>query len=331
MQSSVDLLVTQLKAAGDETRIRLLALLAQGERTVKELTEILGQSQPRISRHLKVLSEAGLISRSPEGSWVYYRLADRDAGREVAMGIVRGLDGFDVKLRRDNDRLAALKLQNRQVAERFFAEHAGRWDEIRSLHVPEREVEKAILARAGKGPFKAMLDIGTGTGRMLELFADRYERAIGVDLSPAMLTVARANLERAGIAHARVRIGDGTNLPVVPEGFDLVVIHQVLHFLDDPGAAVAEAARALAPGGRLLIVDFAPHDHEFLRQEQAHRRLGFGHVQMTQWLEAAGADLEQAGDLAPRNGDQGLTVTIWTARRRGDAAAGGREANEASR
>ena len=312
MGSSVSLLVSQLKAAGDETRIRLLALLQQGERTVKELTEILGQSQPRTSRHLKILADAGLVARSPEASWVYYRLSDQDSGRDVALGILKGLDPADAKLRRDSERLEAIKRQNREAAERFFSEHASRWDEIRSLHVPEREVEAAILARAGEGPFRAMLDIGTGTGRMLELFADRYERAIGVDLSPAMLAVARANLDRAGIAHARVRLGDGTNLPVLRDSFDLIVIHQVLHFLDDPGPAIAEAAAALAPGGRLLIIDFAPHDHEFLRQSQAHRRLGFSHAQMEQWISAAGLELSAAEDLASTAEPGGLTVTIWT-------------------
>src|SRR5215208_2780725 len=179
MGLSVELVVNQLKAAGDETRIRLLALLQRGERTVKELTEILGQSQPRISRHLKVLAEAGLVSRSPEGSWVYYRLSDLEAEREVALGIVKGLDPGDARLRRDNERLAGLRQQNREAAEKYFAEHANHWDEIRSLHVPERQVEAAMLLRAGPGPYRAMLDIGTGTGRMVELFASRYERALG--------------------------------------------------------------------------------------------------------------------------------------------------------
>jgi ArsR family transcriptional regulator len=311
--SSVELLVSQLKAAGEETRVRLLALLADGERTVKELTEILGQSQPRISRHLKVLAEAGLVARTPEGSWVYYRLADQEAGRDVALGILKGLDFNDAQLRRDKGRLAGIKRQNREAAERFFAEHAGQWDAIRSLHVPEREVEAAILARAGNGPFRAMLDIGTGTGRMLELFADRYERALGVDLSPAMLAMARANLERAGVTHARVRIGDSTDLPVLRDSFDLVVIHQVLHFLDEPALTVAEAATALAPGGRLLIVDFAPHALDFLRQSQAHRRLGFSHAQMEQWISGAGMSLEAAEDLVGPAEAGGLTVTIWTA------------------
>jgi len=322
MSLSIELVVNQLKAAGDETRIRLLALLQRGERTVKELTEILGQSQPRISRHLKVLAEAGLVARNPEGSWVYYRLSDLESEREVALGILKGLDPGDARLRRDRERLAGLQQQNRQAAEKYFAAHASHWDEMRSLHVPERQVEAAMLLRAGPGPFHAMLDIGTGTGRMLELFASRYERALGVDLSPAMLAVARANLERAAIDHARVRLGDMTNLPVVRDSFDLVVIHQVLHFLDDPSRALSEAAAALSAGGRLMIVDFAPHELEHFRETQAHRRLGFSHAQMKQWINTAGLKLEAAEDLAPVLGSGGLTVTIWTALDRRATAAG---------
>jgi ubiquinone/menaquinone biosynthesis C-methylase UbiE/DNA-binding transcriptional ArsR family regulator len=328
MGLSVDLVVNQLKAAGDETRIRLLALLQRGERTVKELTEILGQSQPRISRHLKVLAEAGLVSRTPEGSWVYYRLSDLEAEREVALGIVKGLDPADRRLHRDRERLGTLQQQNREVAEKYFAEHASRWDEIRSLHIPERQVEASMLLRAGPGPYRAMLDIGTGTGRILELFATRYERALGIDLSPAMLAVARANLERAAIDHARVRLGDVMNLPVVRDSFDLVVIHQVLHFLDEPGRAIAEAAGALSASGRLLIVDFAPHELEHLRESQAHRRLGFSHQQMKQWIVDAGLRLEAAEDLAPGAGSGRLTVTIWTAldKRAADVGKGRTEA-----
>jgi len=313
MGFSVDHAVNQMKAAGDETRIRLLALLQRGERTVKELTEILGQSQPRISRHLKVLAEAGLVARSPEGSWVYYRLSDEEADRAVALAIVKGLDADDARLKRDGERLRSLRHQNRKAAEDYFAEHAERWDAIRSLHVPERQVEMAMLEQAGAGPFRAMLDIGTGTGRMLELFSERCDRVLGIDLSPAMLSVARANLDRAAIENARVRLGDVLNLPVIRDSFDLVVIHQVLHFLEEPERAITEAAAALAAGGRLLIVDFAPHELEALRESQAHRRLGFSHAQMKKWIGAAGLRLEAVEDLVPEAESGGLTVTIWTA------------------
>ena len=253
--------VNQLKAAGDETRIRLLALLHAGERTVKELTEILGQSQPRISRHLKVLAEAGLVSRSRKapGSIIASPILSRRG--EVALAIVKGLEPSDAKLRRDTERLASLRQQNREAAEKYFAEHATRWDEIRSLHIPERQVEAAMLLRAGPGQFRAMLDIGTGTGRMLELFASRYERALGVDLSPAMLSVARANLERASIDHARVRLGDVLNLPVVRDSFDLVSSIRFCIFLDDRAARCRKPRGAL--GGRASPRRrFAPHELE---------------------------------------------------------------------
>jgi ubiquinone/menaquinone biosynthesis C-methylase UbiE/DNA-binding HxlR family transcriptional regulator len=305
----------RLKAAGDETRLRLLALLADGERTVKDLTDILGQSQPRVSRHLKLLTESGLVERRPEGSWVYYSLADGAEAQGMMGDILAALGGEDPALRRDRERLADVKARNQAAAARYFAEHAEEWDRIRSLHIPEKEVEAAILAAAGTGPFRALLDIGTGTGRILELFADRYERGVGIDLSQPMLAVARANLERAGVGHARVRLGDSLNLPVPRDAYDLVVFHQVLHYLDEPARAVAEASRAVAPGGRLLIVDFAPHQLEFLREAHAHRRLGIPQRQLRQWVEAAGLTLETATDLEPGNGqDGGLTVTICVAR-----------------
>ena len=243
--------VAQLRAAGDETRIRLLALLAKGERTVKELTDILGQSQPRVSRHLKVLAEARLVSRTPEGSWVYYR----SAGRRAAAS--RLPSPSSTGSRRMTRSFAATA-----IVSTLCGRPTGRLRNAISPSMPASGIEfarctsrrrmsrSAILAAAGQGPFRAMLDIGTGTGRMLELFADRCERALGIDLSQAMLAVARANLERAGISHARVRVGECTNLPVVRESFDLVVIHQVLHFLDDPAAALAEAAaRSRRAGG----------------------------------------------------------------------------------
>jgi ArsR family transcriptional regulator len=240
----------------------------------------------------------------------------------MALGIVKGLDAGDTRLKRDAERLLSLQEQNRQAAEQYFAEHATRWDAIRSLHVPERQVEAAMRKRAGEGPFRAMLDIGTGTGRMLELFAGCYERALGVDSSSAMLAVARVNLESAAVANVRVRLGDAMNLPVVRDSFDLVVIHQVLHFLEEPGRAIVEAAAALSAGGRLIVVDFAPHQLEHLRESEAHRRLGFSRQQMKQWITAAGLRLEAAEDLVPEAGSEGLTVTIWTAFDRRAASAG---------
>ena len=289
---AVDTVIAALKAAGEATRLRILALLGEAELTVKDLTAILGQSQPRISRHLKLLTEAGLIDRYPEGAWVFYRLTDGGSGRRLTGDLFSLVDRNDPVLSRDRERLAAVKREHGEAARRYFTLNAADWDTIRALHVAEGAVEKAMREAIGARQFDSLLDLGTGTGRLLELFAPLYARAVGIDASTDMLAVARANLDRAGVANAQVRLGDIHTLPFPRNSFDVVTIHQVLHYLDQPERAIAEAARVLRPGGRLLIVDFAPHDLEFLREEHAHRRLGFAREPMRQWIEAPGLSLE---------------------------------------
>ena len=312
---AVDTAIAALKAAGEVTRLRILALLGQAELTVKDLTAILGQSQPRISRHLKLLVEAGLIDRHPEGAWVFYRLTDQGPARRFGGDLLGLVDAGDPVLARDREYLAAVKREHAEAAAHYFADHAGEWDSIRALHVAEAAVEAAMVNAVGERPFESLLDLGTGTGRMLELFAPLYNRAVGIDASAAMLAVARAHLDRAGIASAQVRLGDIQHLPFARNAFDLVTVHQVLHFLNDPERAISEAARVLRPGGRLLIVDFAPHDLEFLRERHAHRRLGFAPSAMRQWIEAAGLSLVTARDLTTGDDASGkLTVTLLLAR-----------------
>ena len=316
-QVSPPLLITALEAAGEITRLRLLALLSEAELTVSELVTILGQSQPRISRHLKLLSEAGLIERHREGAWAFFRLADRDALGEVAQAIVGRLDRADPLLAADHARLAEVRASRAEQASRYFAERAADWDRIRSLHVPEERVEAALRDIVGDRHYHAVLDLGTGTGRMLELLAAHANRAVGLDQSPAMLNVARARLDHAGFRNVQLRQGDIYALPVERDGYDLVVIHQVLHYLDDPARALREAVRTLRPGGRLVIIDFAPHELEFLREKHAHRRLGFSHDEIAALLEEIGLDVETQRDLAPQTSDADqLTVSIWVGRDR---------------
>ncbi|HEY1288110.1 MAG TPA: metalloregulator ArsR/SmtB family transcription factor [Burkholderiales bacterium] len=301
-----------LKAAGEGTRLRILALLAETELTVSDLTTILRQSQPRISRHLRLLAEAGLVERFREGSWAFFRLGERGGAAAVARELIARLDPADATLARDRERLTAVRIQRNALAQVYFSNHAAEWDRIRKLHVADEAVEQAISAALADVPIEALLDLGTGTGRMLELFGPRIERGLGLDLSLDMLALARTRLDRAGLKHCSVRHGDIYDLALPKDAFDVVVIHQVLHFLDDGARAIAEAVRVLRPGGRLLVVDFAPHDLEFLRDEHAHRRLGFSADTVTQWMKAAGLNMVLQQNLAPEPASEGkIAVSLW--------------------
>jgi ArsR family transcriptional regulator len=310
----MEALLAGLRAAAEPTRLRLLVLCAEGELTVGELTDILGQSQPRVSRHLKLLCDAGLLDRFREGSRVFYRLAEAGA---LARRLLELVPAADPVLALDRERLAQIKRQRADQAAQYFRANAAQWDRIRSLYVDEQEVEAALLKLFPAAGLRHLLDIGTGTGRMLELLGPRVERALGLDLSREMLAVARVNLERARLRNCSIRQGDMYQLPLPRASFDAVVIHQVLHYAEHPDQAVAEAARVLRPGGRLVIVDFAPHELEFLRSEHAHRRLGFTDAEVSQWCRAAGLEAEPAR-LLP--GDP-LTVVLWPARRRDETEA----------
>ena len=304
-----------LRAAGEETRLRILALVAEAELTVSDLTEILQQSQPRISRHLKLLAEAGLVLRFREGAWAFFRLAEQGDRAELARTLAAHLDPTDPVIARDRERLAEVRAQRAAQAQAYFAAHAAEWDRIRRLHVSDEAVENAVVAALAERPFRSLLDLGTGTGRMLELLGPDLERGLGIDFSLDMLALARARLDRVGLKHCSVRQGDIYNLTLPRDSFDVVIVHQVLHFLDDGARAIREAARVLRPQGRLLVVDFAPHDLEFLRDEHAHRRLGFASETVTQWMEQAGLDIVSQHNLPPEpNSDGKIAVSLWLGR-----------------
>ncbi|WP_419254742.1 metalloregulator ArsR/SmtB family transcription factor [Caulobacter sp. ErkDOM-YI] len=320
MKLSAEQVVEVLRAAGESTRLRLLALLAGEELSVLELCQILDQSQPRVSRHLKLLAEAELVERFPDGAWVFYRLASKSPGRHLVRQALDLIDPADPAVHADAEKLATVRAERSTGAQAYFARNAARWNEIRSLYVDEAEVEAAILRAAGEGPFDEMVDLGAGAGRMLTLLGQRVGSALGLDLSQQMLNIARDEVAKAGLGQCELRHGDifATGLP--GGCADLVTVHQVLHYLGDPAAAVSEAARLVAQGGLLLIADFAPHDHEFLREAHQHRRLGFEDAEIIPWLEAAGLSLENNIALPPSSA-QGLTVKIWTARRPAQRAA----------
>jgi ubiquinone/menaquinone biosynthesis C-methylase UbiE len=311
----LDAALAALNAAAEETRLRLLVLLAESELTVSEIVAILGQSQPRVSRHLKLLVEAGLVERRREGAWAFFRLSQSGPEGALARMLIASVDLKDPILAADSARLTETRAARAEAAARYFAEHADEWDDIRSSRVSEARVEAAIAEAVGAGRIRQLADLGAGAGRMLELLAPRADAAIGVDLSSAMLAVARGRMEEIGARNVSLRQGDLYALPVTRDSCDLAIMHQVLHYLDDPARALREAARILSPGGRLVIVDFAPHDDESLRNEHAHRRLGFSHEEIAELVIRAGLEMIQHRDLEPdaREGAK-LTVSLWVAR-----------------
>jgi len=305
----MDKLLATLKAAAEPTRLRLLVLCALGELNVTELTQILGQSQPRVSRHLKTLCDAGLLSRHREGTNAFFRVADEGPAAALARVLVEAVPSENPVTTLDLSRLDAIKRVRADAAAVYFRDNASRWDQLRSMHVPEREVEAAILEILPDSGLGDLLDVGTGTGRILELARGRVTRGVGIDQSREMLAVARARLEAAGARECQVRQGDMYALPLVDATFDTAVVHQVLHYAENPAAVVGEAARCLRPGGRILIVDFAPHDLESLTVEHAHLRSGFAEAEVWEMCRRAGLRPERARHLP---GDP-LTVTLWTA------------------
>ena len=309
----METLLVALRAAAEPTRLRLLAACAKGEMTVGELTEVVGQSQPRVSRHLKLLCEAGLLDRFKEGKWVFYRVADER--RSPVRDIVSMIPNGDPIIARDDVRLEAIKRARQERAATYFRTNAQAWDRIRSLHVDEGEVETALVDGWPEGGVRDLLDIGTGTGRLLQLFGPSIERGIGIDLSHDMLAYARAKLDDAGLMNCQVRHGDMYRLALDGESFDAVTVHQVLHYADEPASVISEAARVLRPRGRLTIVDFAPHRLERLRDEHAHRRLGFDDDEVAGWCREAGLAIETVRALA----GEPLTVKIWVAVKPGPA------------
>jgi len=316
MLLSAEQTVEALRAVGEPTRLRVLSLLAGEELSVMELSRILDQSQPRVSRHLKLMADAGLIERFPDGARVFYRLSSDLPARRLIDTV---LDLLEVSAgEADDGRLEEVRRNREAAAGAYFERVAPQWDRIRSLYVSESSVEAAITRAAGNGPFERVVDLGTGSGRMLTLLGKQAKMSVGLDLSQNMLNIARANVTRAGLDKVELRHGDifATRLPT--QSADLVLVHQVLHYLVDPAAAVAEAARLVMPGGRLLIVDFAPHRLEHLREEHQHRRLGFADAEMRRWLSEAG--LTPSAPIALPPDTDGLTVSIWTAERPARAA-----------
>jgi ArsR family transcriptional regulator len=303
------------KALGDPTRLRIARLLGAMELAVGELAQVLGQSQPRVSRHVGILCDAGLADRRREGSWVFLRQSESAGAVVEAVQALLTLaeqhePAFAELCEADRRKLAAIREAREAAAESYFARHAGEWDELRALHSADAEVETRLAEALAEAPLGALLDIGTGTGRMAELFAPYADRVVALDKNLEMLRVARAKLQHLPAHRIELVQGDFAALPFADASFDTVILHQVLHFAPEPAPALAEAARVLRSGGRIAIVDFASHDHEELRTRHQHVRLGFSDRQMAGLLKGAG--FIASSPTALEGG--ALVVKIWTAR-----------------
>ena len=308
-------LLANLRAAAEPTRLRLLALAGRGAFCVSEFTEILGQSQPRLSRHLKLLCDCGLLDRVREGANVWFTLPHGDAGA-LARDLVARLPDDEPILETDRRQAARVLAERARVASESFRRQGADWDEMRALDLPAAAVEAALLALVPERDAGRLLDIGTGTGRVLELLAPRISQGVGVDASKAMLALARSRLARAGIGHCSVRLADMYRLPLAAASFDVAVMQMVLHYADDPAGVLAEAARVVRPGGRLIVVELAAHGRDDLLTKLAHRWPGFGDDAMGTLLADAGM---RRGD--PVTIDGPLTVRLWPATRAADAPA----------
>ncbi|MCZ4272565.1 metalloregulator ArsR/SmtB family transcription factor [Maritalea porphyrae] len=300
-----------LRAAGEITRLRLLSLLAAGELSVKDLTEILDQSQPRVSRHLRLLTESGLVSRHAEGAWAFFRLSDEANAAVLVQHLLEQLDASDPVLQADVLRLEAVRRDHQMRAATYFSKVARDWDRVRSLHAPESAVEAAIVDMMKGTSVEMFIDLGTGTGRMLELLDGHFKKGVGIDSSREMISVARSKFERSGQKSVFVRLGDIAQLDEYSASADITMLHQVLHHFLDPGKALLNARQTLKPGGKIVVVDFMPHKLEFLREEQAHKRLGLSHEQMQAWAQAAHLKVTDAREIPHNKPGGGLTVCIW--------------------
>jgi DNA-binding transcriptional ArsR family regulator len=239
--------VSALRAAAEPTRLRLLALLARAELTVGELCDVIGQSQPRVSRHLKLLCDADLLDRVREQLWVYYRVPASGAGRETVAQLLALIDENDDVLRRDRRRMEeVIAERGRRAADELPDEQAAETSEV---------IDATVLDELAAEPIGALLDVGTGSGHILKLLGAKASRAVGIDISSDALKVARTKVHSAGLSHCELQRGDMYDLPFAAPLFDTVVAERVLAGAERPVLALAEICRTLKHGGRAIVIE----------------------------------------------------------------------------
>ncbi len=307
--ASVEKLLQGLRAAAEPTRLRIIALCGHAELSVTELVMILGQTQPRVSRHLKLLVEGGLLQRNKEGNRAYYRLSNEAEGADLARMLNDLMPGEDEVHTLDLSRLSSVKADRLRYAETFLDPYSQEIIELRGMWPPDEVIDKCILELLQDRSIEHLLDLGTGTGRILRTMAPFVAKGTGIDNSLEMLSIARARLDQDGIKNCQVRAGDMYRLPFKQNSFDLITINSLLRYADEPKKVIAEAARVLEKKGALLIVDLAAHDLSTLRDEYGHSWLGFSEVEMVEMLSEANLTVGQVKHID----GQKLNVCIWRA------------------
>lgn len=273
-----------LKALADETRLRLCHVLLQHELNVRELVEVFGMGQSRISRHLKILSDCSLLTFRRDGLWVFYAAASSGEGRKL-LDTVKTLVRDEPLLAQDLERAAQVLAERSLATRHFFDSVAGEWGALRDDVLGGFDLHRALLAQLDS--CGTVLDMGCGGGELLQAMGDTVGRLIGVDSSPKMIELAKKRLASEG-ARVSLRIGELEYLPVRDGEADCGVISMALHHLADPRTAIAEAYRALGPGGRLLIAELDKHNDETMRRNHQDRWLGFSPEELASWLRDVG-------------------------------------------
>lgn len=290
-----------LKALADPTRLQLLLLLGQSELTVQELTEILGMGQSRISRHLKILAEAGLVAVKRQGTWGYYRQGlDNPLFAEIWPALRNRLQANPAQLEFQRRLAAVLEGRRRRSAD-FFERHARQWDALASRVLPMANYRPALEAALPN--CRLLLEVGLGTGGLLPVLRQRAERVVGVDQSQAMLQQASLRLARLQLDGVDLRLGEMTHLPLADAEADAVVLNMVLHHAPQPERVFRELARVVAPGGRVLVADLQRHEQEWVREDIADQWLGFEQAELRGWLESSGLEFEEYLPIAGTPGE----------------------------
>ena len=300
-------LLRQLRAAAEPTRLRIIALCGHAELSVGDFVAILGQSQPRVSRHLKLLVDAGLLIRNKEGSRAYYRLLESDKNAQLSQVLNDLMDESDPMLVLDLSRLGIIRSERARFVDNYFDEFAGEQSRLSQISADEELISQLLLQYVQQENIGELLDVGTGNGRMLLLLGSKIEKAIGIDNSREMLAIARTNLEQADLKNCQVRIGDMYRLPFAENRFGLITINSLLRYAEKPKDVLTEATRVLKPGGILFIVDFSDHGLTELRDEYGHRWLGFSKDEMLNMLDGDTITIESINFFK----GEVLTVCVW--------------------